>query len=98
MLLLLAGGNPKQEEFYVDSIAVPASQRGGGIGTKLLRAAEERAAAMGKSKMSLHVVGDNEGGIRLYGRLGYRTAKREAGLLIRLATGSRFALKMEKQL
>ena len=53
-LLLLTDGT-KADEFVVDSLAVDPSSRGMGIGTALLRKAEERANSMGKRTMSLGV-------------------------------------------
>ena len=48
--------------------------------------------------MSLGVIGGNEGAIRLYERLGYRTTRTWRGLLARLATGSSELRHMEKSL
>ena len=96
-LLLLADGT-KADEFVVDSLAVDPSSRGRGVGTALLRKAEERARSMGKRTMSLGVIGDNEGAIRLYERLGYRRTQTWNGYLVRLATGSAAVHRMEKPL
>lgn len=95
-LLLLTDGT-KADEFVVDSLAVDPAYRGRGVGTALLRKAEERATAMDKRTMSLGVVGENAGAIRLYERLGYRTTQTWDGYLVRLATGSAEAHRMEKQ-
>ena len=67
-----------------------------GIGTALMRRAEEKARSAGKRTMSLGVVGENEGAIRLYERLGYRTTRSWRGFLIRLASGSEEVRRMEK--
>ena len=62
LLLLDEGARP--DELIVDSLAVDCSYRGMGIGTALMRNVEERARLMGKSTMSLGVIGGNEGAIR----------------------------------
>ena len=96
LLLLDEGARP--DELIVDSLAVDRSYRGMGIGTALMRNVEERARLMGKSTMSLGVIGGNEGAIRLYERLGYRTVRTWRGLLARLATDSSELRRMEKSL
>ena len=96
-LLLLADGT-KGDEFVVDSLAVDPACRGRGVGTALLRKAEERARSIGKRMMSLGVIGENEGAIRLYERLGYRRTRTWDGHLVRLATGSAGVHRMEKRL
>lgn len=58
--------------FYVNALAVRAGLRGQGIGTQLLRAAEDRAAAAGARTMSIQVFSQNQDAVRLYERLGYR--------------------------
>ena len=96
-LLLLADGT-KADEFVVDSLAVDPACRGRGVGTALLQKAEERARSMGRRTMSLGVIGDNAGAIRLYERLGYRCTYTWDGYLVRLATGSAEVHRMEKPL
>ena len=85
-LLLLADGTKADDP----------SSRGRGVGTALLRKAEERARSMGKRTMSLGVIGENVVAIRLYERLGYRTTQTWGGYLVRLATGSAEVHRMEK--
>ena len=95
-LLLLTEGS-KADEFVVDSLAVDPAYRGMGIGTALLQKAEARARSMGKHTMSLGVVGENAGAIRLYERQGYRRTHTWDGYLVRLATGSAEVHRMEKR-
>ena len=95
-LLLLTEGS-KADEFVVDSLAVDPAYRGMGIGTALLQKAEARARSMGKYTMSLGVVGENAGAIRLYERVGYRRTYTWDGYLVRLATGSAEVHRMEKR-
>lgn len=97
-LTLLADDGPTHDEFVVDSLAVDPSYRGLGIGTALMQRAEEKARSMGKRTMSLGVIGENEGAIRLYERLGYWTTRTWRGFLVRLATGSIEAHRMEMQI
>lgn len=59
--------------FYVNALAVRPGLRGHGIGTALMRAAQERAAAAGASELSIQVFSQNTDALRLYERLGYRT-------------------------
>ena len=96
-LMLLADDGAGPDEFVVDSLAVDPSYRGMGVGTALMRRAEEKARSMGKCKMSLWVIGENEGAIRLYERLGYGTTKTLRGFLVRLAAESAEVRRMEMQ-
>lgn len=86
------------DEFIVESIAVHPDSRGLGVGARLMKRAEQQARAEGKRLLSLNVIGDNEGAIRLYERLGYRITKTMRGYLVRLASGSEFVHRMEKPL
>ena len=95
--LLLLADELKGDEFVVETLAVDPAYRGMGIGTALLQKAEERAGAMGKYTMSLGVVGENAGAIRLYERVGYRRTHTWDGYLVRLATGSAEVHRMEKR-
>lgn len=57
--------------WYVNVLAVYPEYRGQGLGTKLLRIAEELASQSGKSGMSVIVSDANPGARRLYERCGY---------------------------
>ena len=94
--LLLLADEMKGDEFVVETLAVDPAYRGMGIGTALLWKAEARARSMGKYTLSLGVIGENVGAIRLYERLGYRTTQTWDGFLVRLATGSAAVHRMEK--
>ena len=95
---LLLRYTPAPDEYYVESISVAPAARGSGLGAALMRRAEERAVALGKRRMSLDVIGENEGAIRLYERLGYRITRTQRGFPVRLATGSEIVHRMEKPL
>ena len=84
------------DEFHIDLVAVVPSSRGMGIGTALMLKAEEKAESTGKHTMSLGVIAENEGAIRLYERLGYRTTRTWRGFLVRLASNSTEVRRMEK--
>ncbi|MDX9724425.1 MAG: ribosomal protein S18-alanine N-acetyltransferase [Myxococcota bacterium] len=60
------------EELHVLNIAVAASQRSKGLGSLLLRRAEERAARDGIEYLTLEVRVGNPRAIELYHRLGFR--------------------------
>ena len=84
------------DEFHIDVLAVVPSSRGMGIGTALMLQAEEKAESTGKRKMSLGVIAENEGAIRLYERLGYTSTRTWRGFLVRLAAQSVEVRRMEK--
>ena len=96
--LLTLGDSIANDEFKVDSIAVDSTSRGLGTGTALMLKAEEKARSRGKLNMSLQVLGDNTGAIRLYQRLGYTITRTERGFLVRLAVGSDEIHTMKKPL
>ena len=97
-LALLYTPRPAPDEFIVDSLAVASSARGLGIGTALMREAERKARRMGKRFMSLGVIGENAGAIRLYERLGYKTTQTQRGFIVRLIVGCDEVHRMEKPL
>lgn len=53
-------------------MSINATNRGGGIGTKLLTAVEEAACAAGHHRVWLITSNDNLGALRFYQRRGYR--------------------------
>ena len=57
---------------YLDDFSVTAACRGKGIGTKLIRLAEDYAESEGIPAIVLHVEKTNEGAHQLYRKLGYR--------------------------
>jgi ribosomal protein S18 acetylase RimI-like enzyme len=57
--------------WYVNVLAVRPEFRSLGLGTKLLRLADERARALGKAGLSVIVSDDNPGARRLYERCGF---------------------------
>jgi len=63
------------DEFYIDTVCVHSDFRGQGIGSLLLKHAEEIARSEGFLKLTLNVEEEKEAAIRLYNRLGYRVAE-----------------------
>ena len=96
--VVLLDDRAKGDEFIVASLAIKPSGRWLGLGTALMHEAENVAKILGKSTMTLAVIGENEGAIRLYEGLGYRTTGRLGGGLTRIAASSKEVLRMEKPL
>lgn len=67
----LFGYSAKEDELYIEYLAVSASARGRGIGTKLIEAAKAYAIEKGFRVLSLEVVDTNPGARKLYTRLGF---------------------------
>jgi ribosomal protein S18 acetylase RimI-like enzyme len=68
----------KQSEgtWYINALAVFASQQGLGIGSMLLKSAEAAAMQSGYFQTSIQVYAQNKGAVRLYERNGYRAVTR----------------------
>ena len=66
-------------QLYLYDIAIDASQRAKGIGTKAMAALEQEAHAVGARQVMLSVFFNNPKAIRLYERLGYVENERGAG-------------------
>ena len=60
-----------EDEYYIDTICVAPDARGLGIGTALLRFAEEQARKLGHTKLSLNVETSKTKARRLYEREGF---------------------------
>jgi ribosomal protein S18 acetylase RimI-like enzyme len=56
---------------FIHLLAVLPQARGRGFGTRLLQVAEDIARGSGRPRISLIVADENDGGRRLYERLGY---------------------------
>lgn len=61
--------------FYVNALAALPGRRGHGLGTALMRAAEDRARSQGIRRMSIQAYEQNTGAVKLYKRLGYATVE-----------------------
>ncbi len=62
---------PSQQHVLALDLAVHPEHQRRGIATALLRAVEEEAHALGKTKVALRVLSSNPGAVSLYRRLGY---------------------------
>ena len=58
--------------WYINALATFPGNRGQGLGSSLLAAAERLARENGTPAMSIQVYGQNTGAVRLYQRLGYK--------------------------
>ncbi|MFD3447517.1 GNAT family N-acetyltransferase [Microbacteriaceae bacterium 4G12] len=61
----------KDDEYYIDTLSVNPNYAGRGIGTELIRAAEERTKQLQHKKIALLVDLTNERAFGLYKKLGY---------------------------
>lgn len=68
---------PDLAYLYLDDFCVSEQYRGLGIGTQLLKTAEQYAQTLGISKIVLHVEKSNTAARRLYERFGYQIMKDE---------------------
>jgi len=76
--LSAAGHRPKDDELYVDGIAVSPAARGRGIGTRIMDEIASIAAEYGKRWVRLDVIDTNPRAQALYERLGYMVTKTES--------------------
>ena len=88
----------RRGELYIKTIGVASRFRGRGIGTKLVEKAEERARSQGHYSMSLLVMSDNRGAIKLYQRLGFELGRLHRSHILRWALKRSGYHKMFKRL
>lgn len=74
---LLELENCAPESWYINVLACYPAARGQGIGSRLLRLAEEIAVSEGLGRLSVIVASDNAGARRLYGRHGFKEVARK---------------------
>jgi ribosomal protein S18 acetylase RimI-like enzyme len=70
--LRLGNHAPREDEIYVDGIAVSPAARGRGIGTRLLAEITDIARRHGKRYVRLDVIDTNPRAQQLYERIGFR--------------------------
>jgi ribosomal protein S18 acetylase RimI-like enzyme len=75
IVLSLISSHSCDGELYLDDLAVDASVRGRGIGTRLMQAVFDLARERGLSAVWLEVVDTNPGARRLYERLGFKPVR-----------------------
>ena len=75
-------GEIEDGEYYISNLAVYPEYQGKGLGTRLLRMAEDKAREFGASRIVLDVEAGNKDAIRLYKKIGYTVATelREIGV------------------
>jgi ribosomal protein S18 acetylase RimI-like enzyme len=64
-------GTIPDDDFYLQAVAVAPGNRGSGVGSALIRHAEQRGRGAGCIRIALDVAVDNDGAQRLYERLGF---------------------------
>ena len=74
------------DHIYLDDFSVTAADRNKGIGSALIRAAEEYAGQIGSQAVLLHVEKANTSAMRFYERYGYSVFRDD---------GNRFLLKKD---
>jgi ribosomal protein S18 acetylase RimI-like enzyme len=67
----------QDDEWYVDALAVFKDWTRHGIGTRLMRTAEQEARQHGYSYVALNVATENQQALDLYTHLGYVTTERD---------------------
>lgn len=87
----------EDRSLYISGVAILPKHRGRGLGTQLMRHAEQKARELGLAKLSLIVFEDNPAR-RLYETLGYRETHREAVVEHPLIHHGGYALLMVKAL
>lgn len=65
--------------FYIDALAVLPGWRGCGVGSRLLKAAEQRARTLGVRSMSIQHFAQNKNAAKLYSRIGYQFSAQNTG-------------------
>ncbi|HEX9033830.1 MAG TPA: GNAT family N-acetyltransferase [Streptosporangiaceae bacterium] len=74
VLVLVAG----KDSLLVENIAVAPSRQGSGLGRRLMKFAEQRAAELGLPRVSLYTNVVMTENLAIYERLGYREVERRA--------------------
>lgn len=89
--------SPKPNQLLLDGIAVQATARGQGIGTRLLEVACDLARQRGLGSIRLDVVDTNPGARRLYERLGFKPVSTSRYPYLRPIFGFGASTTMEKE-
>ena len=76
-VLSLYDRKPRAGQLLMDGIAVDASARGRGVGTRLLEAVREHGRALGCDSIRLDVIDTNPAARRLYERVGFVATRTE---------------------
>ncbi len=97
-LSLMRDPHPSSSHVADLGLMVAATHRRRGIGTALMRAAEDWANTAGVTKLELHVFPHNSGAIALYEKLGYEREGLRRGQYASSDGGRRDVVLMAKQL
>ncbi|MDA8109013.1 MAG: GNAT family N-acetyltransferase [Betaproteobacteria bacterium] len=88
--LVAAYVDPAKRTCFITNVSVLDEHAGKGIATRLVGACLERAEAAGIDAASLEVSEQDDAGLRLCARRGFRAVEKRAGsVLLRRATGDR---------
>lgn len=98
VLGLLGTGRELAGDAYIEELAVHPEARRRGVAAALLGALEDEARRAGMTRLTLWVTLDNGPARALYGRAGFREARRRCWLVGRLVFRAPGALYLEKPL
>ena len=93
----MLGREVDNDRLLLDGICVTRAARGQGIGTALMAAIGDEAAARGYGQVRLDVIDSNWRAKALYERLGFRVEKTTSIGLLRFIYGFRAAITMVKE-
>ncbi|BCR36510.1 GNAT family N-acetyltransferase [Mariniplasma anaerobium] len=97
--MILLSDSTNKGEYYIEHIAVSERARGHGIGTKLLEKVFDEANRLDEiDKVTLYVAGTNQGAVKLYERIGFKTIKKRKSFLMQLVFKKRTWFFMSKYL
>lgn len=97
--MILLSDATNKGEYYIEHIAVSERARGHGIGTKLLEKVFDEANRLDEiNKVTLYVAGTNQGAVKLYERIGFKTIKKRNSFLMHLFFNQRTWYFMSKYL
>ncbi len=88
----------KPDEVYIEMLGVDPTWRGQGVGSCLIRHAENTARQQGAGQLALAVVSDNTPAIHLYKKVGFKIKSEHRSRLLKWITGHRGYYEMVKRL
>ena len=97
-LLAALARDTENRRFLMDGIFVAPEARGQGVGSRLLEAVAQEAAARGYAEIRLDVIDSNARARALYERRGFTAIGRSSTGLLRLVFGFRSATTMVRRL
>ncbi len=97
-LLATLSHDTDNARFLIDGIFVTAEARGTGVGSRLIEAIAQEAAARGYAELRLEVIDENPRARALYERRGFRAVRHRSTGPLRLVFGFRAATTMVRLL